>query len=136
MSLSPSVIKREGKLMMLDWNAYPAELSARVKEMSLLASNAVTGFIALDRGANKTIHLDAKTRELSAVAIAVTTRCVGCIGVHTERVINAGATREEIAEALGVAIALNVGAALTYSARVLDAYATINCAAERSSKQG
>jgi len=122
--------------MMLDWNAYPAELNARVKEMSLLAPNAVAGFIALDKGANKTTHLDAKTRELIAVAIAVTTRCDGCIGVHTERAIKAGATREEIAEALGVAIALNAGAALTYSGRVLDAYATIDGAAERPSKQG
>src|SRR3954454_7976634 len=104
--------------------------------MSLLAPTAVTGFIALDKGANKTTHLDAKTRELLAVAIAVTTRCDGCIGVHTERAINAGATREEIAEALGVAIALNAGAALAYSARVLDAYSTINGAAERPSKQG
>jgi alkylhydroperoxidase/carboxymuconolactone decarboxylase family protein YurZ len=42
--------------------------------MSLLAPNAVAGFIALD----KTTHLDAKTRELIAVAIAVTTRCDGC----------------------------------------------------------
>jgi hypothetical protein len=31
---------------------------------------------------------------------------VGCIGVHTDRAINAGATREEVAEALGVAVAL------------------------------
>jgi AhpD family alkylhydroperoxidase len=131
--------QRKGQLMMLDWNAYPAELSARVKEMSLLAPNAVTGFMALDKGANKTTHLDAKTRELIAVAIAVaiavTTRCESCIGVHTERAINAGATREEIAEALGVAIALNAGAALAYSARVLDAYATINDGAERPSSQ-
>jgi len=56
--------------MMLDWNTYPAELSARVKEMSQLAPNAVAGFFALDKGANKTSHLDAKTRELIAVAIA------------------------------------------------------------------
>ena len=81
--------------MMLDWNAYPAELSARVKEMSQLAPHAVAGFVALDRGANKTTHLDAKTRELIAVAIAVTTRCDGCIGVHTDRAINAGATAKK-----------------------------------------
>ncbi len=37
--------------MMLDWNTYPAELSARVKEMALLAPNAVAGFVAL-KGAN------------------------------------------------------------------------------------
>jgi AhpD family alkylhydroperoxidase len=131
---NPSIVNGEGQLMMLDWNAYPAELSARVKEMSQLAPNAVAGFIALDKGANKTIHLDAKTRELIAVAIAVTTRCDGCIGVHTDRAINAGATREEVAEALGVAIALNAGAALAYSARVMDAYAAIDGAAKSAAK--
>jgi AhpD family alkylhydroperoxidase len=101
-------------------------LSARMKEMSQLAPDAIAGFIALDKRANKTIHLDAKTRELIAVAIAVTTRCDGCIGVHIDRAINAGATREAVAEALGVVIALNAGAALAYSARVLDAYAAID----------
>jgi AhpD family alkylhydroperoxidase len=118
--------------MILDWNAYPAELNVRVKEMSKLAPNAVAGFMALDKGANKTTHLDAKTREL--VAIAVTTRCDGCIRVHTDRAIKAGATREEVAEALGVAIALNAGAALAYSARVLDAYAAIDGAAKSAAE--
>jgi AhpD family alkylhydroperoxidase len=109
--------------MMPDWNAYLGQLSARIKELSQLAPDAVAGFNELKAGANKTPHLEAKTREL--IAIAVTTRCDGCIGVHTKRAIKAGATRQEIAETLGVAIALNAGAALTYSARVLDAYAAI-----------
>jgi alkylhydroperoxidase/carboxymuconolactone decarboxylase family protein YurZ len=61
--------------MMLNRNVYPAEPNARVKEMSKLAPNAVAGFIALDKGASKTTHLDAKTREL--IAVAVTTRVVG-----------------------------------------------------------
>jgi AhpD family alkylhydroperoxidase len=128
------IIQEERRIMMLDWNAYPAELGARVKEMSRLAPNAVSGFMALDNGANKTTHLDAKTRELIALAIAVTTRCDGCIGVHTDRAIKAGATREEVAEALGVAIALNAGAALAYSARVLDAYAAIDGAAKSAAE--
>jgi alkylhydroperoxidase/carboxymuconolactone decarboxylase family protein YurZ len=51
----------------------------------------------------------------------VTNRCDGCITVHTGEALNYGATREEIADALGVAIALNAGAALVYSARVMDA---------------
>jgi alkylhydroperoxidase/carboxymuconolactone decarboxylase family protein YurZ len=37
-----------------------------------------------------------------------------------------GATWEEIAEALSVAIALSAGAALTYSARVFDAVAAVD----------
>jgi len=120
--------------MMLDWNAYPEQVHARIKEMSRFAPNAVAGFFALANGASKTTYLDAKTRELIAIAIAVTTRCDGCIGVHTDRAIKAGATREEVAEALGIAIALNAGAALTYSAHVLDAYAAIDGAAKSNAE--
>ena len=55
--------------------------------------------------------------------MAVTTRCDGCITVHVDAALRNGATRDEIAEALGVAVALNAGAALVYSARVMDAVA-------------
>jgi len=65
--------------------------------------------------------LDAKTRELISLAIAVTTRCEGCIGSHAAAAVKAGATAEEVSEALGVAIALNAGAAYVYSLKVLDA---------------
>jgi alkylhydroperoxidase/carboxymuconolactone decarboxylase family protein YurZ len=43
--------------------------------------------------------------------------------VHTDAAIKAGANKEEIVEALGVAVSMNAGAALVYSARVLDVYA-------------
>jgi AhpD family alkylhydroperoxidase len=49
-------------------------------------------------------------------------RCDGCIAVQAEAAARHGASREEIAEALGVATAVNAGAALVYSTRVLDAY--------------
>jgi AhpD family alkylhydroperoxidase len=70
----------------------------------------------------KTGHLDAKTRELIAVAVSITLRCDGCIAVHTEDARKLGASLEEIAEALGVAVSVNAGAAIVYSTRVLDAY--------------
>ena len=56
-------------------------------------------------------------------ALAGAEGCDGCIAVHTAAAIRAGATREEIAEALGTAAGVNAGAALVYSARVMDAYA-------------
>ncbi|MGB8661212.1 MAG: carboxymuconolactone decarboxylase family protein, partial [Candidatus Acidiferrum sp.] len=61
---------------------------------------------------------------LISLAVAVTTHCDGCIVVHSEAALKAGATKEEISEALGVAVAMNAGAALVYSSRVLDAVAT------------
>jgi AhpD family alkylhydroperoxidase len=108
--------------MLMNWTDYPKQLSAVVKKMAGYAPNAVSGFVALDKGSNNTAKLDAKTRELIAIAVAVTTRCDGCIATHVGHAVKAGATREEVSEAMGVAIALNAGAALVYSARALDAY--------------
>jgi AhpD family alkylhydroperoxidase len=67
--------------------------------------------------------LGEKVRQLISLAVAVTTRCDGCIVFHTEAALKAGATKEEISEALGVAVAMNAGAALVFSARALDALA-------------
>ena len=66
--------------------------------------------------------LDDKTHELIALAVAVTTRCDGCISAHVHAAKKAGATKEEIAAALGTAIALNTGAAYVYSSHVVDAF--------------
>ncbi len=104
-----------------DWDSYSAGLRERGKELSALHPELMKGFGALSRGSNTTKHLDAKTREMIALAVAVTTRCEGCIDAHARKARAAGATKEEVAEALGVAIALNAGAALTYSLHVLDA---------------
>jgi AhpD family alkylhydroperoxidase len=62
-------------------------------------------------------HLDAKTRELIAVAVSITLHCDGCITVHTDDARKLGASIEEIAEALGVAVSVNAGAAIVYSTR-------------------
>jgi len=83
----------------------------------------IRGYRALSDAGAETGKLDAKTRELVALAVAVTRQCDGCIVVHTDAAIRHGASREEVAEALGVAVAVNAGAALVYSARVMDAYA-------------
>lgn len=104
-----------------DWNNYNAALREQGKAFAAAAPEAMKGFQALSRGASTTQHLDAKTREMIALAVAVTTRCQGCIDAHARKARAAGATKEEVAEALGVAIALNAGAALTYSLHVMEA---------------
>jgi AhpD family alkylhydroperoxidase len=104
-----------------DWDGYGTALRARGKEMSALHPELVKGFVGLSAAASKTRHLDAKTREMIALAVAVVTQCEGCIDAHVRKAKAAGATREEIAEAVGVAVALNAGAAFTYALHVLDA---------------
>jgi AhpD family alkylhydroperoxidase len=109
--------------MMLDWNQYRTELLATIAELGRTSPEMVRGYRGLSDAGVKTTLLGAKTRELIALAVAVTRQCDGCITIHTAAAIKQGATREEIVEALGVAVAVNAGAALVYSARVLDAHA-------------
>ncbi|WP_109476176.1 carboxymuconolactone decarboxylase family protein [Paraburkholderia sp. C35] len=108
--------------MMQDWNAYRESLLERVGDYAKQTPDVMRGLMTIENAAVKTGHLDSKIHELIALAVAVTTRCDGCISVHTKKAVEAGATLEEISEALGVAIALNAGAALTYSARVIETY--------------
>lgn len=106
---------------MMDWAAYREQLMAGIGGLSKLSADTVNGYVLASGAGAKTQHLDAKTRQLISMAVAVTTRCDGCISVHSVEALKEGATREEIAEALGVAVAMNAGAALVYSARALDA---------------
>lgn len=55
-----------------------------------------------------------KTRELIAIAVALTTQCQLCLQSHTAAAKKAGATREEIAETSFIAAALRAGAAYTH----------------------
>lgn len=110
--------------MMINWIEYHQELLGRVSEMAKLSPDTIKGYQGLSNAGAHTSQFDAKTRELMALACAVTLRCDGCITVHTAAAIKNGATREELAEALGVAIALGAGATLVYSVRTLDAWAT------------
>jgi AhpD family alkylhydroperoxidase len=95
-------------------------LLGRVREFEKLSPDVMRGLHTVETRATKTGKLEPKIHELIALAVAVTTRCDGCIAVHSEKAVELGATREEIAESLGVAIALNAGAAQTYTARVID----------------
>jgi AhpD family alkylhydroperoxidase len=109
--------------MMLDWNEYQKQIGATLGELAKLSPDTVRGYQTLSAANAKTSHLGEKTRQLISLAVAVTTRCDGCIVFHSDAALKAGATKEEISEALGVAVAMNAGAALIYSTRVLDAVA-------------
>lgn len=108
--------------MFLNWNEYRSGLLATIRKFAKLQPEFINGFQQMDKGASENKHIDPKTHELIALAVAITTRCDGCLAIHVDAAVQQGATREEIAEALTVAINLNTGAALTYTARALDVY--------------
>jgi AhpD family alkylhydroperoxidase len=115
--------------MVMDWNQYQKQLGARIGELAHFSPDTLKGYQTLSAANSKDSKLGEKTRQLISLAVAVTTRCDGCIVFHTEAALKAGATKEEISEALGVAVSMNAGAALIYSARVLDAVEAKSAAA-------
>jgi AhpD family alkylhydroperoxidase len=81
----------------------------------------MSGFARLHSSAVGDGVLSGKTKELIALAIAVAVRCDGCISYHVHDALGAGATREEMAEAIGVAILMGGGPAMVYGAEALEA---------------
>jgi AhpD family alkylhydroperoxidase len=108
--------------MMMDWTAYREQVSAALKEMAAVNPEIVKAYAGFHHASATSTHIDAKTRELIALAVAITLRCDGCINAHTDGAIKTGATKEEIVEALGVAVMVNAGAAMVYAARTIDAF--------------
>ncbi|HWT72928.1 MAG TPA: carboxymuconolactone decarboxylase family protein [Oxalicibacterium sp.] len=114
---------------MLDWNNYRNELTKRVGEIGGITPDLVKGYQTVAGAGKKSGRLDAKTVELISLAVAVTTHCDGCIAIHSKEAVKHGATKEEITDALAVAVSMNAGAALVYSARAIDAVDAVQTAA-------
>ena len=64
--------------------------------------------------------LDARAKQLIAVAVAHTTQCPYCITGHTKLALQAGATPEEVMEAIWVAAEMRAGGAYAHSALAIE----------------
>jgi len=99
-----------------------AELDKYSRELAHLAPDAIKAFGTLSREAQKAGALDHKVKELMALAIGVTSRCDGCIAYHARNALRAGASRQEVAETLAVAVQMGGGPAMVHAADALKAY--------------
>ena len=105
-----------------DWKHLNDQTNARMATMRKSIPAVAKGFAELAKAAIEPGVLDSKTKELIALALGVAARCDGCIVFHVRAAVKYGATREEIAEALGVVIYLGGGPAAIYAAEALSAY--------------
>lgn len=103
-----------------------ADVIDSLKEPTRALSQAVpdtwSGFTQLHKEAVADGALPAKVKELMALAIAVVKQCDGCIAYHANAAARRGATPDEVAEALGVALLMDGGTASVYGPRAWDAY--------------
>lgn len=97
-------------------------LSAGLKELRKEAGDTMAGFSAMTQAAMKEGALSKKTKELIALALGVAARCDGCLGYHAEALVRLGASRQEVAEALAVAIQMGGGPSVMYAADAFTAF--------------
>lgn len=95
----------------------------RIKELGELAPVEFKAWVELDRTVRREDgRIPVKYRELIALGVAHTTQCVYCIEAHSRGAKRAGATKEEVAEAVLIAAALRAGAAATHGTLALKFY--------------
>ena len=98
------------------------ELRPLHRELRHAIPDVYKGFGEFHHAAFAAGALDAKTKELIALAIGVTQRCDGCIASHAEGAVRSGATAQEAAEAIGVAMLMNGGPGTIYGPRAYAAF--------------
>lgn len=98
------------------------DLKAPAVQLRRMIPEVYAGFAATHKAALTNGALDTKTKELMAFAIGVATRCDGCIASHARGAARAGATPQEAAEAVGVAILMSGGPGTVYGPRGYDAF--------------
>ncbi|CAH1656350.1 Alkylhydroperoxidase AhpD family core domain-containing protein [Hyphomicrobiales bacterium] len=108
--------------MSKDYRALTQDISAYMRELRTLQPDAMKGFSALAQAAGADGALDKKSKEFIALAIGITQRCDGCIGVHAKALAGLGASREEIAEVAAMSVYMGGGPALMYAADALRAF--------------
>ena len=90
-------------------------------ELGKANPDIMAGFRKMHETAGSDGALDAKTKELIALAIGIVVRCDGCIAFHVHDALKAGASEEEVVDAIGVAILMGGGPAVVYGSAALEA---------------
>jgi AhpD family alkylhydroperoxidase len=110
--------------MISNWPEATQTLSAMLRDLRAGAGSneAMKNFSALAQSASKAGALDARTKELIALAIGVAIRCDDCIAFHAKAAALLGASREEVEETLAMAIYMGAGPSVMYSSHALQAF--------------
>jgi AhpD family alkylhydroperoxidase len=98
------------------------QLRAPARELRHQIPQVYAGYRELHDAAMADGALDARTKELIALAIAISKECDGCIAAHARAAVLRGATPAEAAEAIGVTFVMNGGPGTVYGPRAFAAF--------------
>ena len=112
-----------------DAPARRSELRSGYRDLHKLLPDQMRGFGDLHRSAMADGALTTAHKELIALAIGISDGCADCVTLHTHDALRAGATREEIGEAIGVAVMMGGGPATTVATTAVAALDQFEAAA-------
>jgi len=107
--------------MASDAEKFFVEWPARFEKAKASMPDAVKAFGGLFAAVMKEGALSVREKELIALGIGMAMRCDPCINMHVQKSLEAGATREQILEAAGVAVMMQGGPTFTYLPKVVEA---------------
>jgi AhpD family alkylhydroperoxidase len=98
------------------------ELREPARALRAMIPETMTAFAGLHAATMQEGAIPARLKEVIALTIAVVKRCDGCIVSHARGAARAGASAEEVAEAIAVAVLLDGGSATVWGPRAYAAY--------------
>jgi AhpD family alkylhydroperoxidase len=110
-------------MAMTTWLQLTKDVTAQMRNLREDAPDVMKAFASIAQSASASKVLDAKVKELIALAISVAVRCDDCIAFHVKAAVKHGATRAEVIETLGMTIYMGGGPAVMYATHALDALA-------------
>jgi len=103
----------------------PIEFEQRLRETNPQIREACpetfAAFLDFHQKALSPGRLDARTKELAAIAVSVFSKCPYCIPYHVQRALNMGISKEEMIEIGLVAVSLGGGSTMTYVTQMIQA---------------
>jgi AhpD family alkylhydroperoxidase len=107
--------------MTTNWPELAKELSAQLRSLRGGVPEVMQAFSHMAQAALAPKALDGKTKELIALGISVAMRCDDCIAFHVKAALQQGASQQEVAEALGMAIYMGAGPSVMYASHAMQA---------------
>lgn len=106
----------------MSWTDKISETRNQLRGLNKAIPDTARAFGGLRKSVKEGGVLDVKTKEFVALGMAVVSRCEPCISLHFDALVRAGATKEEIADVLAMAIQMGGGPAMMYAAKAQECF--------------
>lgn len=103
----------------MSYRAKIADMRSELKVMNKLIPQTAAAFGDLSKVVKDSPGVSVREKEYVALGIAIAQRCEPCINFHVEALMKTGATRDQLADVLGMCIQMGGGPAVMYAAHAL-----------------